>query len=310
MMPIANGIPAARNLPVKRNLMPEPRLFLTSMCGPSNEAHIRAMIDPIVEWLDGIVWVLNDCPATDGGAQYLETVKGLGKVVHRPWPAGRHWAAMNDTLYTGLIEDGDLVIWTDLLEQPAAAFVSRIKGEIRHFMDAASIDCLFYYGKAFLFRYHEQLEYRNSPHWSLHGLRNPMEWSKIEPDETKVRNNVRPLVRTDPLGWVVHYAKYWLYPAGSNHALLGIEKQGPDIRGNFAKREAQRLAFRQEVRKRGFPLTVDGMKALLTDPNQLDFVLKSYINGDKTINDAYRLWALGDTTMVDTHDPKDMKPIP
>jgi len=287
-----------------------PKLFLTSMCGPNNETNIREMIEPIIEWLDGIVWVLNDCPTTDGGAVYLESVKGLGKVVHRQWPAGRHWAAMNDTLFTGLMDEGDLVIWTDTLERPMPPFVSRIKGEILPLMDETGVDCLFYYGKAFLFRYNELLEYRNSPHWTLHGFKQAMEWSGIEPDEKKVRFNVRPLKRTNPWHWIEHYVRYMLeYPAGCNHALLGIEKLGGNPAQQFQRREARRLDFRREVKRRGFPLTVAGLKALFSDPNQLDSVLKSYINGDKVWSDAYRLWILNDTTMVDTHDPKDMKPI-
>lgn len=286
-----------------------PRLWLTSMSGPDNIQNMTEMIEPILQWLDGIIWVLNDVPADDPGARYLETVKGAGRVVHRGWTQ-RHWHCMNDTLFTGLIEEGDLVLWTDPLEQPRPPFVSRVKTEIAHFMQEADVDVVAYYGKPFLMRYRETLEYRGSPHWSIQGTNGrAVEWSTIEPDEKKVRFNVRPLRRTDPFHWVSHYLRYGLYPAGSNSFLLGLDTYG-DPATLFPPRETKRLAFRQEMKRRGFPLTVEGFKAMCNAPNQPDEVLKQWLRGDKVWSDAYHYLVCGRTDVIHSHKPSDALPIP
>lgn len=287
------------------------KVWLTSMCGPGNYDNIREMVEPITEWLDGIVWALNDCPVNDPGAAYLESVKGEGRTIRRFWPAGRHWVPMNDTLYTGLIQEGDLVLWADVMELPRPQFVSRIATEIGPMMDEADLDVLFYYGKAFLMRYRETLEYRNTPHWSLHGWNGrALEWSKVEPDESKVRLNTRPQKRTDPQGFALHYARYYVScPAGSNTCALGIEQYAApneDHNAAFQRREALRLAFREEMRRRGLPLTLDGLKAALTD---MDETIRGYATKEKVLSDVWHYWFGQRDTLKDTHRPQDALPI-
>ena len=284
-------------------------LWLTSMSSDPSPENPTEMIEPILDHLYGIIWVLNDVAADAPAARYLETVKGAGQIIHRGWPAGRHFHAMNDTLFTGKIEEGDYVIFCDPLERPMLPFVSRVKTEIGPMMQESDVDVIFGWGKPFLLRYRETMEYRNSPHWSLAGWNGRgIEWSSIEPDEKKVRWNVRPLKRQDKWHWVKHYARYFLcYPAGSNSALLGLEKQGDPAR-LFPIREAKRLAFRAEMRRRGYPLTLEGLNEMLKKP--LDNWLKRAINEEKTWSDYYNHVILGRTDLKDTHDPKDIIPIP
>jgi len=289
-----------------------PRLFLTCMSGSPSEENAVEMIEPVLSHLDGVIWVLNDVPPTAPVARYLESVKGLGRIIHRAWPRGRHHVAMNDTLFCGPMVEGDAFFWVDDLERPMLPFVSRIKSEIWALMQEADLDVIAAWGKPYLMRYHETLEYRNSPHWSLHGWNGRgMEWSTIEPDETKVRFNARPSKRgpQDGLHWIGHYAKYWIeYPPGSNHAALGIEQWGGDPNQAFAKRETQRLAFREEMRHRGVPLTVDGLKTLLTGP--LDETLKNHLRAEKTLSDFYHYLHGRGAELRDTHRPSDALPLP
>ncbi len=285
--------------------MTTPRLWLTSTCAAGNVDNITEMVEPVLPWLDGIIWALNDCPADDPGARYLESVKGDGKVIHRPWAVGRHNVSMNETLYTGLIAEDDYMLYADALERPMSPFVSRIKAEIGPMMEAADLDVLFYYGKPFLIRYRETLEYRGSPHWHLEGWNGrAIEWNKIEPDEKQVRFNARPLKRTDPFQWVTHYLKYLLYPAGTNHALLGLDTHG-DPNVLFAPREANRLEFRREMVRRGFPTTVEGFLLMCRAAGQPDDELKCWLGSDKVFSDAYHHLVRGRTDVVHSHDPKD-----
>lgn len=289
--------------------MNAPKLFLTSMSGPGQMENIVEMIEPIAHYLDGIVWVLHDCPADDSGARYLERMKGAGRVIHRAW-AARHWHSMNETLFTGLIAEGDLVIWTDPLERPMEPFVSRIKSQIGPMMTEAEVGMLAYYGKAFLFPYVETLEYRQSPHWTLTGWQGrAIDWSTVEPDEKQVRLNVRPAKRQDPLQWIEHYARYHVcYPAGSNTCALGLDHFPPGDRNQqFAERETRRLQFRRLMLKRGFPLTLDGLKACLTGP--LDAELIDHLRSEKSLSDAFHYYHGRGAQLKHSHNPADALPI-
>lgn len=291
----------------------EPRLWLTSMShgGPATLENAREIIEPIHSLIDGTVWVLHDTDPNDPTAQYLESVKGAGRIIHRPWPRGRHFHSMNETLWSGPMEDGDLVLWVDPLERAQPAFVSRVKGEIAHLMVEAEIGCLHFYGKPYLFRYTETLEYRNSPHWTLTGVQGrQIEWSQMEPDEKQVRLNVRPLKRGgDAYHWVRHYLRYFVeFPAGSNSALLGLDHwPGGQTQENWVKRETNRLALRAEMRKRGYPLTVDGFIAMCRAG--LDDTLKTHLRAEKTFSDAFHHLVCGRTDVRDSHRPSDALPI-
>lgn len=282
-------------------------LFLTLMTSAGNEENLRELVDPLLPYIDGIIAVVHRPCGGDNGLVYLEEHKGAGKIIVRDW-VQRHDFSQNETLYAGVIQEGDLFIITDTLERPAAQFISRCKGDLNTFMIEHDLDCLVYYGKPFIVRYNEAMHYQGSPHWGLRGIRSAVELSHMYPDEGKVRLNVRPFKRPDPLGWVEHYVKYWLYPPGSNHAALGIEKWGGDLNQAFAKREGQRLAFRAEMRKRGVPLTVEGLKVLLMGP--LDEALKGHLRVEKTLSDAYWFWRGRGAELKDTHKPSDALPIP
>lgn len=292
-----------------------PRLFLTSMSGTSSSENPTEMIEPIYNLLDGVIWVLNDVPVDSPSARYLESVKGAGKIIHRCWSRGRHHHCMNDSLYCGPMEEGDFYLYCDDLERPAREFVSRIKTEIIPMMDESDLDVIAYFGKPYLIRYRETLEYRNSPHWSLHGWNGRgIEWNTIENNERLVRLNVRPEKRkNEPYHWVRHYAKYMIeYPAGCNHAALGIEQYaepGEDLNHAFARREAARLEFRREVRRRGYPVTLDGVKSMLLNETELDDKMVVMLNSEKVLSDYYHFLHGCNDQLKDTHRPSDALPV-
>ncbi len=284
-----------------------PKLWLVGMTAQGNEENLREMIAPIVEWLDGVIFTFHNPVNGDKGAEYLESVKGDGKVIYRDW-VWRHDYSANETLFAGLIQEGDLVITCDTLERPAAKFVSRIKTDILALMNEASLDCLYYYGKAFVFRYNEGMRFAGSPHWMLQGVQNAVEMSGLYPDEREVRLNVRPIKRPSRFHFVGHYLGYYVsYPPGSNHCLLGLEKNG-NPQNLFAPREIRRLEFRRLLRSKGIPLTVDGVKGLMK--KELDTEIKEYFNSEKILNDAYRYLQLGREDFADDHDWKNMITIP
>jgi hypothetical protein len=288
----------------------ERKLWLTSMSGPGQVENIVEIIEPILDYIDGVIWVLNDCPVDDPGARYLETVKKGGKIIHRSF-IPRHQQMMNETLYCGAMQEGDFCLWIDPLERVQLPFIQKVKSELIPFMDEAGVDVIYAWGKPYLFRYLETLEYRNSPHWSLAGYGGrAVEWSNIEKDENLVRKNMRPVKRTDKYHFISHYLRYFIaFPAGSNSALLGLDHfPGGMTQENFNKREAQRLEFRKEMKARGFPLTVDGFKSMVS--GDLDEVLKDFLRSEKVLSDAYYYLINGRTDVKDSHNPADAIPIP
>lgn len=291
-----------------------PRLFLTSMSNGDAESLVNAkeIIGPIHHLIDGVIWVLHDASPDAPVAQYLEGVKKQGKVIHRAWPKSRHFHSMNETLWSGPVEVDDLVIWTDPLERPMPDFVGKIKEAILPLMLESETDCIFFYGKPFLFRYSEALEYRNTPHWTLTNISGRViEWSEIDNDESKVRLNVRPGKRKDPFHFVRHYLRYFIeYPVGSNSALLGLDKWPDGVtKDNWIARETNRLKVREGLRTRGFPVTVAGFLAMCEVG--LDDEMKEMLNFDKTFTDAWWHLVKGRTEGIrDSHDPADNNPIP
>lgn len=289
-----------------------PRVWLTFMTAAGNEENLREMVEPLWPYIDGIVAVVHRPCEGDAGLAYLEASKGAGKIIVRDW-VQRHDVSASETLYAGIIQEGDLFIITDTLERPNAQFVSRCKDDLNDFMHREGVDCLYYFGKAFIVRYNEAMHYQGSPHWGLIGVKRGVEMSHQFPDEKMVRLNVRPLKRKDEhKHFCRHYLKYFVeYPAGSNHALLGIEQYGGDDPSQaLQRREANRLEFRREIKRRGFPVTVEGFLAMCKDPAQMNEGLKAWLRSDKVFSDAYHWLVLGNPGITDTHRPADALPIP
>lgn len=278
------------------------RLFLAGMTSSGNEANLRDMVEPIIEHFNGgLCWTFHH--PLDDGASYLESRKGAGKIVYANW-ANRHGYSMTHFLWQGTMQPGDFFVVLDSMERLSPAFCRDRLPLLIDLMRETNTAMIANYGKGLLFRYNEQLEFRGSPHWyatQLDGTAINMELGKDE------FWNVRDLQRSE-FQWVEHYARYMVsYPAGSNHALLGLEKQG-DPQVLFPIRESRRLAFRQLMRDRGFPLTTDGLTQMLAGP--LDATLKDFLNSEKVWNDYHRYVIQRDKTVVHSHLPSDMKLIP
>lgn len=280
------------------------KLWLVTMTTAGHEANLRAMIEPVVEFFHGVVATFH-YPA-DIGAAYLESVKGEGRIVYANW-CQRHGYSMTHALWQGPMQEGDRFIYLDSTERISPAFCQGRLPGLLSLMDEADVAMVANYGKGLLFRYNEQLEFRGSPHWFATNLDGRA--INVELDKTTEFWNVRNEQRASD-EWVSHYLRYMLeYPAGSNHALLGLDTYG-DPNALFPPREARRLEFRKLVRRRGYPVTVDGFKAMLSNPAELDTEMKGFLNGDKVWSDAYWGLVVGDTSkLVHSHKPTDALPI-
>lgn len=280
------------------NIMKKNKLWLCGITSTGNLENLKAMIWPIKQYFDGLIFTYHG--EEDDGYKYLVENQKEGKIIKANW-CNRHSYSQNHFLYQGPMQDGDHFILLDSMERISAEFCEEHLHKLLEYMNINNIAMLANYGKGFIFRFNEQFEFKGSPHWYATNLDGQS--ANLELDK-KLFWNVRAEQR-DKFQWVKHYAKYmFCYPAGSNHALLGLEKQG-DPQKLFPRRESLRLQFRQEAKKRGYLFTLDDLKRMLSEP--LDDTIKFYLNNEKTWNDYYRYEILNDETVVDTHLPSDMK---
>lgn len=281
------------------------KFWFTAMAGPGSLEDLKELWEPIKQFFSGLV-VTYHGEREDQEALYLESVKGEGKVVYLPY-SRRHDFSRNTYLYCGPMQNGDWVIQADVLERIMPTFIENFVIPYVSQLRANSPNLLIYHTKVILYEYHESLRFQGSPHEGLRrddGLMRGADITTVFPNEDDVRPNVRAKRRTNPLHWVEHYAKYWTFPWGSNHCLLGWEKRSPQ---ELNERESRRMAFRLLLRQRGFPVTVDGIKQMFASP--LDDEVKSHINGEIILNNLYRYYIQGEREGLDAHDPAKIVPI-
>lgn len=285
------------------------RMWLVGMSGPHSLDNLKELIEPVCQFFDGIVWTLHDSRVSPEEV-YLESVKGQGRIIHWYY-CQRHFASRNNYLWCGPIQDGDWCCQIDDLERLNKEFATGLRDFVK-LLQVNGYNLASFHQKPFLFEYHESLEYVGTPHESLVRHDGKGRWVELKdmyPNEADVRLNVRPQKRDIPFpyAWVSHYAKYMLGPWGSNAALLGLDTYGNPAT-LFSPREARRLAFRAEMLKRDFTLTLEGLRLMLSGP--IDQTLKDLINGDKVWADFYQHEILGNKAVVHSHLPKDMILIP
>lgn len=283
------------------------KLYLVFMCGPNSLDNLRALVDPISSFFDGIVSVLHDgmgSPEDD----YLQKTKGAGEVIHTKY-VRRHDFSRNHYLYSGPIKNGDWCVQIDPMERLNVDFVKNLPEFIKS-AKSQNINGVWYYGKPLLFEYHESLKYSGNPHEGLlrdDGGMRAIELSHQYPNEPDIRYSVRGEQRKDPYHFVGHYLKYYLFPWGSNQTLLGAEHRG-DPGKVYRDREFLRAMFREELERRNVQWnTEDLIKYWRSTP--IDDIMRRYINNEKILNDAYRYFILDDKTVVDEHDWVSMKQI-
>lgn len=286
------------------------KLWMCGMSGPGSLEDLKELLEPVKAYVDGIVWVLHDSRDSEEAA-YLESVKGAGKVIHYYY-SRRHDASRNQYLWCGPIKNGDWIMQCDLLERIPATFAADAGQTAAHFA-LQGCNIVYYYGKPLLYEYHESLRFVGSPHEGLQrgdGRMRRVELNHYLPDEREVRLNVRPIKRPDPLGWVEHYMRYYLFPWGSNQCLLGNENRPweGDPMQIFQRRETLRLEFLDYLARRGVERSVKMVKLHFLVSHWTP-ELARFVNGDKILNDAWRLWVQGDETVRDHHDYRDLPQI-
>lgn len=267
------------------------------MSGPNSLEDLKELLLPIYNFFDGIVWVLHDS-VNSKEEEFLKTIIKNGKIIHYYY-TGNHDISRNHYLWLGPQNNGDYILTCDLLERPSINFIKNIPNLINQ-LNNNNIDCLYYYGKPYLFKFNHFLKYQGSPHEGLFGFKKGIEFSTFEPNENNVRLNIRPIKRVDPFHWVSHYAKYMLF-INSNHYLLGWENKTPEELNN---RNKLRVDFINLMFNRGYKNNVEHLKLLLSDT--IDEELKYYLNNEKVWSDFYQFFILNNKNIIHSHNIEDI----
>lgn len=280
------------------------------MAGPNSLEDLKELVEPIKEYFDGIVAVYHGRDFDDE-ATYLEANKGEGEIIYTKFVRRHDWSR-NHYLYCGPMKNGDFCLQVDVLERINPDFAKQARSFAQYFK-SCGVNLVFYYNKPFIFEYHESLQYMGNPHEGLRrndGTSAAIELSTQFPEEQAIRYNIRPTKRPDPYHFVDHYVKYFLYPWGSNHCLLGIEKNG-NPQELFPKRDARRIKFKNRLAELGIEDSVSALKTYITDkkPDEWDAEIRTIFNEEKILNDFYRYHILGDRQFKDNHDWKDIVKI-
>lgn len=276
------------------------KFWLCFLAGPNSVDDLKELIEPVKPYFNGVVATCHARPDSEE-AIYLESVKGEGKIVYTDW-CKRHDFARNHYLFCGPIRNGDWVCQIDVLERLNESFASSIFGFCAE-LEKLSLNMVYYYSKPFIFQYHESMTYVGSPHESLqreNGF-SAVELANAMPNEDSVRKNVRPIKRTDPYHFVLHYLNYYLYPWGSNQCLLGLDNN-PNRTKIFYEREYQRMQLCYYLESIGVDRTAKSVVAYMKNKDALPEPFIKFINTIKPLNDAYRLYVLERKDFKDDHD--------
>lgn len=272
------------------------RIFL---CGLTSKEHdnMKALTDPIHEFVDGLIYVVDDGAFKDGTYELLEERKGGGEILRQKWINQNDWS-MNLWLHGSVLKPGDIFVFRDSLERFNPDFAKQLPDYLRS-MSFNGVKTWFNYGKIFAAVYNDNLFFVGSPHFGLHGAQQKSIDLKSFHDETKHEwtwrvsdgeQGGRPIDNK-----IDHEAKYlWNY-GRSNHLLLGNE----DNYDQFLYLDAIRLHVRDTARLHGFEMTLDGFQQFLewgTSEERDDQTrqnIKNFINGSYVYKNFYRKRILG-----------------
>ncbi len=275
------------------------KLWLTGVTNKGNAHHLKELVDPILEYFDGLVWVFHtddDDPfaGNDKGFRYLNENKKNGKIIISKW-CNRLDFSRNIGLYHGPIKYGDWFLTIDTLERMHVDFAKQLPELIQRF-DRNGIDGVYCRNKHFLFKFNEATAYVHNPHSGVAGVRQSLEITTLPFWRDEFWVNVRSQHR-DKYEFVDHNLKYYLFP-NTNHLVLKCEHDHEFIK----RRYMIRAEFFRELLTLGVDIQdFQSVKDYIVSGDLSD-VAKKCIAEEKYLNDIYRFYRLGKQDIEDDFD--------
>lgn len=276
------------------------------ICGVTksgSEEDLKELLEPLFSYYDALNWGFH--LPEDGGYNYLESMKKEGKIQLLDWKFRLDFSR-NHYLYNGTIKPGDYFCALDSQERLYPAFFEKWP-QLKQLLEYNNIDGVVLYGKRFLYKYNDFMEYRGNPHEGLLGANKTIELTSIDgfQETSWFWGSVRAQKR-DKTESFFHHVNYYVNFPNSNNCLLGLDRYA-NREEIFHKREVIRKQFRAYCQSLDLlPLTIDKFKDLCN--NRLE-EMKYFINSEKYLNTAYACYILGITDLGDAHDLEKMVKI-
>ena len=276
------------------------RVWLIGITTKGHKEDLQELIEPIKDHFHGLIWTFHY--PKDEGADYLESVKGEGEIIYTK-RCNRLDFSRNHSLFQGPMKMGDWFLTIDTLERLSPDFTKDIINFCSS-LDNNGIDGVYLYNKRLLFKLKEQTAFKNNPHEGITGCTNTIELSKQPFWKEEYQKNVRDEKRKDPLHFINHNFKYYLFP-NTNHLLLGFEDDIELIKERYRHRDK----FMKSIYQEGYdPFDPSSVKECVSQYKTQE--IKDAINFDKFLNDWYRYEILGERDgFENSHDFKHIKKI-
>lgn len=270
------------------------------MAGPNSLADIQELVSPIKPYIRGICALVHDVDEFDEGFRYLVKTNmelGAGNILIGTY-LGRHDYSRTRILYETGMKNGDWFVQIDCGGEIFGSKFGEVVGGLIEHAKENDLNSYYFYGKPFLIKFCESLEYRGTPHENLIRKEGEIRGTELSDHftEEQLRVNIRPLKRPKT-HFLRHYVLYILQPC-SNQNALGLEHHGGAAA--FPKLENIRLRLVKYLRDNGFERTPEGFGEALK--KGLNDELRYLINNHKQLNDYYRFYVLGDDSVNDSHN--------
>jgi hypothetical protein len=271
--------------------MRKKKIWFVGVTHEGNLKHLKELINPIKDCFNGLIWTFHY--PKDLGADYLESLKGEGKIIYADW-CNRLDYSRNHCLYQGPMQMGDWFFTVDCHERISRDFGRSLK-KIANSLDEEGIDGIFLHGKRFAAKVKEETEFSGNPHEGITGITKAIEITQTDFWKDSFFQNIRQSSR-DKFAIFISAMKYYIFPQ-TNHLFLHFEEDKEFI----SFRYEIRLRFLNEITKLGFnAYCLDSVRSCIK--KHLTDELIKCINSEKILNDWYRYEFLGAEDLIDKHD--------
>ena len=256
------------------------------LCGvtQNKKDKLQELVKDVHNHFDGLIFV--DGGSTDGTVEYLNTIKGKGKIIHRSWSNDFDFQN-NEILRQGPLKVGDWFLLRDDEERLNPNFTKNIKSFVED-LDKNGISSCWWLGKGFLYKYYDDMFFQGNPHWGIVNNREKrIDLAKYfgHTDENKeITWNARIGKRSQEDMYKHHLKYYWVY-GRSNHLLLGRENNMKE----YHRLEINRLNFREYCRvKYNLDYTIESLhNFLLTNEWKNDTLFLEMFNSESILQKYY-----------------------
>jgi hypothetical protein len=287
--------------------MIKPKTFLCGITYSKEIQGIRENIIPISHFFDGLVWTVNfqgDKPNSGDTelVQLLNISCGEGEISPLKW-INRYDFPRNRYLFSPKIREGDYLVVLDSLEKMSEDFTRDEIPKLTKLMEDNHLDLIVLHGKTLIVRKNENMAYTNALHEQIRPIQRAAELTQIEgyEDSSQYFTNTRMSVR-EPFYLARQFMGYYLI--SPIQCLMGAEGNEELYRHRVANRERFKTFCRN--------MEIDWDKESITEMFKSRFMdeeLREIINGEKILNDYYRLEVLGKKDLTNDHNPANIKPI-